>query len=135
MKTNKKSGMTLIELLVLIAIIFIVCGLTLGILGSKGCNNSSGIRTGTITKFSHKGLVKKSWEGELLMGGVANHGEGTVANVWQFSVLDTNLVPKIDKAAQDGSRVSFNYQQTFFYNPMRRDTAYFITGVIVLTNK
>jgi hypothetical protein len=35
-----------------------------------GANFSDGERTGDIYKFSKKGLIYKSWEGEMYLGGV-----------------------------------------------------------------
>jgi hypothetical protein len=42
----------------------------------SGCshNYSDGYRVGYVRKFSRKGLIWKSWEGELLLGGVVSTG-------------------------------------------------------------
>lgn len=52
---------------------------------------SDGERTGVITKFSHKGMLIKTWEGELNMGGF---DQGGVATIWAFSVDDPVIVEK-----------------------------------------
>ena len=114
----KTKAFTLIEVLVVCAIIGILVALVAG--PRSGCSRSEGIRIGTITKFSYRGNFTKSWEGELLLGGVRNSGgnSGIVANVWDFSVAggkDSALVARIH--ALVGKQVRVRYSETAFHNP------------------
>jgi prepilin-type N-terminal cleavage/methylation domain-containing protein len=124
-----KRAFTLIELLIVLAILFLLVGAVAGLGG--GCSRSEGSRAGIITKFSHKGNFVKSWEGELVLGGMRSGAEaGQVqANVWAFSVTDEALVPKIKEALRSGVRVELEYKQSFARNPLKRDTTYVITKV------
>jgi prepilin-type N-terminal cleavage/methylation domain-containing protein len=126
-----RKAFTLIELLVVIAIIAILCGLALGVGG--GCSVSDGNRTGTVTKFAHKGIMVKSWEGELLMGGVRDVGQngGSVANIWRFTVLDADVATKMESLV--GKPVKIKYHQVFIANPLTRDTTYEVIAVEDLT--
>ena len=45
---------------------------------------SEGYRAGILQKFSHKGYVCKTWEGELAMTSVP----GVAPTIWTFSVRD-----------------------------------------------
>ena len=131
---KNKKAFTLIELLVCVAIISILSSMIL--LGTSGCNVSDGFRVGTISKFTNKGMFKKSWEGELVMGGVFGKGEsGMVANLWQFSTLDKEIADKINQAASSGKRVKITYHQTFLRNPFKRDTTYLAKSVEILDGK
>ena len=66
---------------------------------------SSGERAGYIQKFSHKGWVCKTWEGELQMIPVP----GTIPEKFIFSVRDDALAQKINMAM--GKKVALHYEQ------------------------
>lgn len=102
-----------------------------------GCDRgySEGDRTGTVTKFSHKGLAIKSWEGELVMGGIratATRGGASImaANVWEFTVKDEAVAKTIENAMQTGETVDLHYIQ-YLIAPMSMDTKYDVTAVTV----
>ena len=76
---------------------------------------SEGMRVGTVQKFSQKGYVNKSWEGELVMEGTTFRSDASgnvrAGNVWKFSVLDANVAKVIDEAAMQGNSVAIKYCQ------------------------
>ena len=51
---------------------------------------SEGTRSGNLIKVSKKGVVFKTIEGELNLGGVSTM-EGLEGNIWSFTVLDGAL--------------------------------------------
>jgi len=121
-----RSAFTLIELLICLAIVAILGTLVIG--GMGGCSISDGTRVGTITKFSQKGMMVKSWEGEMVLGGVRGAVQGgTVANTWQFTVLKSDLAPKVE--ALIGKEVKVKYHQVLIHNPVTRDTSYEILSI------
>jgi hypothetical protein len=69
---------------------------------------SKGDRTGYVQKFSHKGWICKTWEGELAMTTVP----GTAPQLFEFSVRDDSVARAIEEImrTRDG-RVSLSYQQ------------------------
>jgi hypothetical protein len=103
--------------------------------GCAGCGRgySDGERIGVITKFSSKGFVIKSWEGELNLGGtvVSGDGNGVVPSTWKFTVVDTKLVPKVTEAMESGKKVKCKYTQ-WAVNPVSMDSAYELLDVEVL---
>lgn len=105
----------------LVAVIFVFAYVNIGSL-----TYSEGERSGVITKFSHKGMLLKTWEGELNMGG---YDQGGVASVWQFSVDDSEVVEKIKKAQRAGGRWTLTYRQQFWSQSWKGQTEYFVTHV------
>ena len=97
---------------------------------------SDGTRTGLLRKFSHKGYVFKTWEGELQMSAVMvpNDVTGTIAggNIWSFSVNDQEAVSELQKAEATGKRVTLHYTEylkTLFW---RGETTYFVDKVTII---
>ena len=83
---------------------------------------SEGIRSGQLTKLSHKGVVLKTWEGELSQGisGV---------QIFSFSVLDSDKKVIDDLKVLQGNYVKVNYVERYKTFPWWGDTRYFITSV------
>ena len=131
MKPTEKSRFTLMEMLITLAILFIMAAMCFGMLGN--CNKSTGVRAGTLQKFSYKGFIHSSYEGELLLGGITVSSDGrTSANVWEFSVLDTTVANQLNNLV--GKPVLLYYHQNGFYNPAMRDTAYVVDSVSTNSN-
>jgi hypothetical protein len=91
-----------------------------------GMSYSEGTRSGILTKVSKKGYVFKTYEGEMLIGGMSE-GEGTMlpATVFYFSITDREIYDKLE--GLQGQKVIVRYKQVlkpFFW---QGDTDYFIT--------
>jgi hypothetical protein len=101
-----------------------------------GCteNYSNGERIGFVTKFSNRGLIWKSWEGEL---NLTQTGMNT-SSLFEFSVdndhQDENVVKALDSAATLGWKVKIRYHETAFKNWFRNrgETDHFVETVEVL---
>ncbi|MCP9200117.1 6-phosphogluconate dehydrogenase [Gramella sp. GC03-9] len=83
---------------------------------------SEGTRSGELIKFSKKGVVSKTWEGEISQG-------ISGAQIFQFSVMDkeNEVIEKLQEF--EGNYVKLTYIErydTFFF---WGDTKYFITAV------
>ena len=85
---------------------------------------SDGERAGTMQKFSSKGWVCKTWEGELLMTTVP----GAIPEKFAFSVRDEAVAQQISAAA--GKRVVLSYaQHKGLPGSCFGDTEYFVRQV------
>ena len=83
---------------------------------------SEGNRSGELIKFSKKGYVFKTWEGELSQG-------ISGAQIFAFSVMDNQEVIIEDLKKWQGKKVTLEYEErykTFFW---WGDTRYFVTKV------
>ncbi len=88
---------------------------------------SKGERAGYVQKFSHKGWICKTWEGELQMIPVP----GAIPEKFLFSVRDDATAQKINNAV--GKKVTLYYEQhkgvpTSCFG----ETEYFITDIKVI---
>ncbi len=66
---------------------------------------SAGYRAGTLMKFSRKGFICKTWEGEVQQAVVP----GVAPVIWQFTVKDDAVAQQI--TGMLGSKVSLHYDQ------------------------
>ncbi len=83
---------------------------------------SEGTRAGELIKFSHRGVVIKTWEGEISQG-------ISGAQIFSFSVLDkdTAIIEKLKE--YQGSYVKVTYIERFASFAIWGETNYFITAV------
>ena len=87
-------------------------------------NFSEGERAGYVQKFSYKGWLCKTWEGELAMVNMP----GTLTEKFMFTVPDDAVAKKIN--ASLGRRVSLVYEQHVgIPGSCFGDTGYFVTEV------
>jgi hypothetical protein len=91
---------------------------------------SSGERAGYVQKFSHKGWLCKTWEGELALVNLP----GTMPEIFHFTVKDDAVAKQVE--AEVGKRVALTYEQHRGI-PTRcfGDTEYFITAVRVVEER
>ncbi len=88
---------------------------------------SSGERAGYVQKFSKKGWLCKTWEGELAMVSMP----GTLSEKFLFTVRDDKVADYINQSL--GKRVALSYQQHVgIPTSCFGDTQYFVTAVKVV---
>ena len=88
---------------------------------------SRGNRAGYVQKFSRKGWVCKTYEGELAMVNVP----GALQERWEFSVRDDSIAHVISTSM--GQRVSLTYDQhAGVPTSCFGETQYFVKGIQVL---
>ena len=118
---------TAIVLLLLAIVVFLFLNLA---------NYSSGFRAGVPTKLSKKGVIIKTYEGTMNIGGLTNTSEGTIPTTWDFTVRKSadSVISKIDKAILEGHRVKLMYDEKYVKFFWLGDTKYFVYDVEVLQN-
>ncbi len=85
---------------------------------------SSGDRAGYVQKFSHKGWIFKTWEGELAMVPLP----GALPEKFAFSVRDDAIAKKINDTL--GRKVVITYEQHKGLPPhVFGDTEYFVNNI------
>ncbi len=107
---------------ILIFLVAIAMVLTLWTLFTLSWSYSKGERAGYVQKFSEKGWICKTWEGEMAMVTMP----GTVAEKFYFTVPDDAVAAKIN--ATVGARVVMHYEEHRWI-PIScfGDTGYFVT--------
>jgi len=85
---------------------------------------SSGERAGWVQKFSRKGWICKTWEGEIALVTMP----GTAQEKFLFTVWDDDVAAKINAAM--GKRVSLHYEEKVgLPGSCFGDTRYWVNGL------
>ena len=85
---------------------------------------SSGERAGFVQKFSRKGWICKTWEGELAMVNLP----GAMAELFPFTVRDEAVAAQIN--GMIGQRVALSYEQHLgLPTSCFGETSYFVVSV------
>ena len=87
---------------------------------------SEGERVGYLQKFSRKGWLCKTWEGELSMVAIP----GSMPEKFNFTVRDDDVAAAVNRVA--GQRVRMHYEQHLgLPTTCFGETSYFVTAVEV----
>jgi hypothetical protein len=91
---------------------------------------SEGNRSGLLQKFSHKGNLFKTYEGELVLNSLTTTTNGPLsAEKFYFSVDQKRVVDKLANA--EGKRVVVHYLQKNGALAWRGDTPYIVDSVTI----
>jgi hypothetical protein len=118
-RTGRRLRLGLIALLVLVAGVF-----ALYTWAALRISYSEGDRAGYVQKFSRKGWICKTWEGELAMVNLP----GTMPQIFFFTVRDEQVAARINETL--GQQVALTYEEhrgvpTNCFG----ETSYFVDGV------
>ena len=106
---------------VLVAVVLLVAGYFLFVFN---WSYSEGERAGWIQKFSSKGWLCKTWEGEMAMVSMP----GSMSEKFLFTVWDDATAEEINKLM--GKRVALHYEEKVgIPTSCFGDTRYFVTKV------
>jgi hypothetical protein len=129
LNSAKQSTMTFFRRLFIGIIVLAVLGLLLSFLATK-VPYSEGERAGVVSKFSRKGYLIKTDEGELNVGAQGQVGN-MANNLWAFTVDsdDPTVSKKLEDAMLTGRRLRLHYEQRYLKFFWMGDTDYFVTKV------
>ena len=113
---KKKIKMILVSLLLSIVIIVVTYNYR------YNYTYSEGYRSGTIQKFSHKGIMFKTWEG-ILNPNQFNSSD----KEWNFSVIEDSISSKLEGI--EGQKVVLHYKEKNNVLIWRGETTYFVDDV------
>lgn len=118
---KKILGILLLVVLIVLAALYFVFNFTY----------SEGNRAGVLIKFSKKGYIFKTYEGELNIGGMGNIPNTAQANLhWDFSVRDNVVADTL--MLMEGKKVSLHYKEVVKNLFWDGETKYFVDGVKVI---
>lgn len=83
---------------------------------------SEGVRSGHLIKISHKGMLFKTWEGEISQG-------LSGSQIFSFSILDKDKQVIEDLKDLEGQYIKLSYIERYKTFPWWGDTKYYVIEV------
>lgn len=114
MKQNK--GWTLIEILICVSTFALIVVVLTGLIGGINLKPTSGAVTGQVVKIAHEGIVSKTYEIELVRGGLTD-GSGTMGRSYSFTVNNDEILKGLTEAMEKKQTVVVHYKGTLFFAP------------------
>ena len=116
-------GKSILRVFISLLILVLLCGAAWAWF-TLNWTYSEGERAGYVQKFSRKGWLCKTWEGEIAMVTMP----GAIPEKFDFTVRDEAVAKRINELA--GSRLVLHYQQhKFVPTTCFGDTEYYVVGV------
>jgi len=128
-ETNKKkrSGFKRFATTLFIVIILVLAGL---IYWKYFFTYSQGNRTGLLQKFTYKGNIFKTYEGELVLSSIRSQGNMTIASEkFFFSVTKESVAKKLENL--QGQFVTVHYEMKNGTLPWRGENKYLVDSIRV----
>ena len=112
-------------------IFIIIAGLLAYFIFVVYADYSNGKRAGELIKMSEKGVLVKTYEGQLNTGGFSDASGDITSSIWHFSVRrnEKQVLKDIDDAIDGGYRVKLYYKEKFAKLFFLGDTKYFVFKV------
>jgi hypothetical protein len=91
---------------------------------------SSGYRSGLLQKFSHKGTIFKTYEGEMILSSIRSNANVALASEkFLFSVSKKEVALQLERL--QGRMVTVHYENKNGTLPWRGDTPFLVDSVHV----
>lgn len=114
---------------ILISISILIAGLLIfGYIWFYVPYSDSGVKAGILNNVKHKGIIFKTYEGELIQSGFRPGQQGIQSNEFQFSVEDKNLAIKL--MSMSGQNVKLHYKEYFGALPWRGYTKFIVDSIV-----
>jgi hypothetical protein len=124
----KHTTLRLIKIILIIALIAGIAAFSFFYFGVY----DEGVRAGTVLRISKKGVIFKTYEGQLNLETFgALKGANPIMESFNFSVEknDETTIKDLEAVALTGERVNLHYVKRYKIFPWRGDTKYFAVKV------
>ena len=130
---RRQNRMSIQAAIVLSVFGFILVCLLLPVLfaNNRGVEFSDGTRSGVIQKLSKKGILWKTWEGELNLGYMESDSETHQLRpaIFYFSVASDKVAQELTQAETLGGRITLQYKQYLFRGAAFGSSGYDVVGL------
>lgn len=94
-----------------------------------GCwDMGGGEKIGSVTRLQRTGAFCKTWEGEIIRGGL-NSGSGVVGNAFHFTIEDDALAQQVQRAMEAQQEVKITYKKEAITLCRSDSDSYFLTKI------
>lgn len=115
-------GLVILIGIIVLSFLLFICG---------HYTTEEGSKIGTITKISKEGLFCKTYEGQIIRGGI-NDGSGNIGAAFYFTVQDKSLLDGLNKAMQEMKEVKITYHRRLWAPCDSGSNRYFLDSFEVI---
>ncbi|GAB6009697.1 hypothetical protein [Dysgonomonas reticulitermitis] len=90
--------------------------------------SDSGVKAGILNNVKHKGIIFKTYEGELIQSGFRPGAQGLQSNEFQFSIESKELYDKL--MSLSGQNVKLHYKEYYGTLPWRGYTKFIVDSIV-----
>ncbi len=126
--TLKRKIMTAKKVIITIAVIIIAGLLIFGYVRYFVPFSDSGVKAGILNNVKHKGIIFKTYEGELIQSGFGQGMQGLQSNEFQFSIDDKGLAIKL--MGMSGQNVKLHYKEYYGRLPWRGYSKFVVDSIV-----
>lgn len=90
--------------------------------------SDSGVKAGILNNVKHKGIIFKTYEGELIQSGFRPGAQGLQSNEFQFSIESKEVYDKLMNLS--GQNVKLHYKEYYGTLPWRGYTKFIVDSII-----
>lgn len=90
--------------------------------------SDSGVKAGILNNVKHKGIIFKTYEGELIQSGFRPGQQGLQSNEFNFSVENKELALKL--MGMGGQTVKLHYKEYFGALPWRGYSKFVVDSIV-----
>lgn len=95
-----------------------------------GCwETGDGEKVGTIIKLSKQGGICKTWEAQMIRGGMNAGSGGFGIAPFDFTIEDERQLQAVQEAFDKQYEVRVHYKTEMAYWPCRSDSGYFLQNI------
>lgn len=110
-------------------LVFIIAGLLIfGYVWYFVPFSDSGVKAGILNNVKHKGVIFKTYEGELIQSGFGQGMQGLQSNDFQFSIDDEELAIKL--MSLGGQNVKLHYKEFYGRLPWRGYSKFVVDSIV-----
>ena len=90
--------------------------------------SNSGVKAGMLNNVMHKGVIFKTYEGELIQSGFRPGQSGLQSNEFRFSIEDKELAIRL--MSMSGQNVKLHYKEFYGALPWRGYTKFIVDSIV-----
>lgn len=101
----------------------------------SGCiNTGDGEKIGMVTKLAKQGVIIKTWEGEIVRGGLSG-GSGVNGQSFHFTIQDEAVAKQVLAMMENQQEVKITYTSEMFAFFTSESGGHFLTKIEPITHK
>lgn len=116
------------KILLIIVAVIVVGLLVFGYIRYYVPFSDSGVKAGILNNVKHKGIIFKTYEGELIQSGFRPGAQGLQSNEFQFSIESKELYEKLMPLS--GQNVKLHYKEYYGVLPWRGYTKFIVDSIV-----